>query len=76
MPPVAALQPWQWPTRPWARLHLDYAGPVKGKMYLIIMDVHSKWIEAVCTPSATSTAVIEEFRVLFLLSLTARHNCY
>ena len=38
MPPVAPLQPWQWPTRPWARLHLDYAGPVKGKMYLIIVD--------------------------------------
>ena len=64
-PSVAPLQPWQWPTRPWARLHLDYAGPVKGKMYLIIVDTHSKWIEAVCTPSATSAAVIEELNVLF-----------
>ena len=64
-PAVAPLQPWQWPTRPWKRLHLDYAGPVKGKMYLIIVDAHSKWIEAVCTPSATSAAVIEELRVLF-----------
>ena len=64
-PPVAPLQPWQWPTRPWARLHLDYAGPVKGRMYLIIVDAHSKWIEAVCTPSATSAAVIEELNVLF-----------
>ena len=63
--PAAPLQPWQWPTRPWKRLHLDYAGPVKGKMYLIIIDAHSKWIEAVCTPSATSAAVIEELRVLF-----------
>ena len=34
-------------------------------MYLIIVDVHSKWIEVVCTPSATSSAVIEEHRVLF-----------
>ena len=64
-PPVAPLQPWQWPTRPWARLHLDYAGPVKGRMYLIIVDAHSKWIEAICTPSATSAAVIEELNVLF-----------
>ena len=63
--PAAPLQLWQWPTRPWKRLHLDYAGPVKGKMYLIIIDAHSKWIEAVCTPSATSAAVIEELRVLF-----------
>ena len=64
-PAVAPLNPWQWPTRPWARLHLDYAGPLKGKMYLIIVDAHSKWIEAVCTPFATSAAVIEELNVLF-----------
>ena len=24
-PPLAPLNPWNWPTRPWARLHLDYA---------------------------------------------------
>lgn len=64
-PPVAPLQPWSWPTRPWARLHLDYAGPVQGKMILILIDAHSKWIEAICTPSATSAAVIEELRTLF-----------
>ena len=59
------LQQWQWPTRPWKRLHLDYAGPVKDKMYLMISNTHSKWIEAVCTPSATPSAVIKELRVLF-----------
>ena len=64
-PPVAPLHPWAWPTRPWARLHLDYAGPVQGKMILVLIDAHSKWIEAVCTPSATSSAVIEELRTLF-----------
>ena len=64
-PPVAPLHPWAWPTRPWARLHLDYAGPVQGKMILVLIDAHSKWIEAVCTPSATSSVVIEELRTLF-----------
>ena len=59
------LQPWTWPTRPWARLHLDYASPVEGKMILIIIDAHSKWIEAICTSNATSNAVIEELRELF-----------
>ena len=44
---------------------LDYAGPVHGKMYLVLIDAHSKWIEAFCTPSATSSAVIEELRPLF-----------
>ena len=64
-PPVALLHPWAWPTRPWACLHLDYAGPVQGKMVLVLIDAHSKWIEAVCTLSATSSAVIEELRTLF-----------
>ncbi len=62
---LAPLQPWSWPSRPWARLHLDYAGPVHGNMFLVLKDAHSKWIEAFCTPSATSSAVIEELRPLF-----------
>lgn len=61
-PPAAPLHPWSWPTRPWACLHLDYAGPVEGKMMLILIDAHSKWIEAICTRNATSSAVIEELR--------------
>ena len=40
------LHPWQWPTHPWTRLQIDFAGPVDGKMLLIIVDSHSKWIEA------------------------------
>lgn len=57
-PPVAPLQPWAWPTRPWARLHIDYAGPLNGQMVLIIIDAHSKYIEAIPTS-------IEELRTLF-----------
>ena len=30
--------PWQWPSRPWARLHLDFAGPFNGHMYLILIE--------------------------------------
>ena len=64
-PSVAPLHPWSWLTRPWARIHLDYAGPVDGKMILVVVDSHSKWIEAVCTSSSTSAVVIEELRSLF-----------
>ena len=53
------------PMELWARLHLDYAGPVQGKMILVMVDAHSKRIEAICTPNATSTAVIEELRTIF-----------
>lgn len=64
-PPQAPLNPWKWPTRPWARLHLDYAGPFENKMILVLIDAHSKWIEACCTPNATSKAVIAELRPIF-----------
>ena len=64
-PPVAHLNPWKWPTRPWARLHLDFAGPFVGKTILIVIDAHSKWIEAMCTPSTASSHVIEALRTLF-----------
>ena len=26
-PPVAPLQPWEWPEKSWVRVHADYAGP-------------------------------------------------
>ena len=64
-PPVAPLNPWKWPTRPWARLHLDFAGPFEGKNILIVIDAHSKWVEATCTPSTSSSAVIEVLRSIF-----------
>ena len=63
--PVAPLNPWKWPTRPWACLHLDFLGPFEGKNILVIIDAHSKWIEAVCTPSTSSASVIEVIRTLF-----------
>ena len=64
-PPVAPLNPWKWPTRPWARLHLDFLGPFEGKNILIAIDAHSKWIEAACTPSTSSASVMEVMRALF-----------
>ena len=33
-PPAAPLHIWQWPTTPWKRIHIDFAGPFLGKMFL------------------------------------------
>ena len=57
MPPKAEIHPWDWPKHPWHRLHLDYAGPIKSKFYLILVDAHSKWVEIFPTtgPSASET---------------------
>ena len=64
-PPPAPLQPWIWPSQPWARIHMDYAGPFLGHRFLIVVDAHSKWIEAFTMPTITSSATIEKLRVLF-----------
>ena len=58
-PPVAPLLPWKWPSRPWVRLHIDFAGPLEGKMMFVVVDSHSKWIEAFTNTSATSHTLIE-----------------
>ena len=44
-PPVAPLQPRIWPSQPWKRIHVDFAGPFMGDSYLIAVDAHSKWPE-------------------------------
>ena len=41
-PPLAPLHVWEWPTKPWIRVHADYAGPFMGNMFLILIDAHSK----------------------------------
>ena len=34
-PQIVPLHPWEWPYRPWSQLHIDYAGPFMGKMFLL-----------------------------------------
>ena len=64
-PPLAPLNPWNWPTRPWARIHLDYAGPFQSHYFLVLIDAHSKWIEAFPATSPSSNVTIELLRPVF-----------
>ena len=64
-PPVAPLCSWQWPTRPWSRIHIDFAGPMDDLTFLVIIDAHSKWIEVFKMNSTTATATIRELRSVF-----------
>ena len=64
-PAVAPLHPWVWPSKPWQRLHIDFAGPVKGKMFLVVVDAHSKWPEVIEMATTTASKTIEELRKLF-----------
>ena len=64
-PPVAPAHPWPVPDKPWTRLHIDYAGPLEGQMFLLITDAHSRWMEIHATNTSTSCATIELLRKSF-----------
>ena len=34
--PKSPLNPWIWPFKPWSQIHIDFAGPLNAKSYLII----------------------------------------
>ena len=44
---------------------MDYAGPFEGRMIFIIVDVHSKYIDAHVVSSATTSATITKLRQTF-----------
>ena len=62
---TAPLPPWNWPTRAWQRIHIDFAGPFLGHMFFLIIDAYSKWLEIFLMPTTTSTKTIETLRSLF-----------
>ena len=57
-PPKAPLHPWVFPDRPWLRIHIDYAGPIMGKMILVVVDAYSKWIDAHISSGCTAAITI------------------
>lgn len=65
VPPPAPLHAWEWPNRPWARLHIDHAGPFLGKQFLIVVDAHSKWMESRTVSSTSTHTTIRHLRSIF-----------
>lgn len=64
-PPKAPLHPWTWPSRPWQRIHVDFAGPFMKKMFLIVVDAYSKWGEVIEMNQTTAAETIMALRQLF-----------
>ena len=56
-PSPVQIHPWTFPARPWSRIHVDFAGPISGCTYLVVVDAYSKFPEVVkmSTTSAKST---------------------
>ena len=62
-PPQAPLQPWDRPKTPWQRVHKDFL--FMNKMFMVVVDSHSKWLEVEIMPNMTSETTIEKLCDLF-----------
>lgn len=64
-PPKCTPQPWPCPSEPWSRIHADYAGPLDGQYFLIIVDAFSNWPEIFKTTSTTTSKTIDLMKEAF-----------
>ncbi len=55
LPPAAPWHPQLSPCSPWSQIHLDYATPIAGQMFLDLIDAHTKWLEVFHVAAATSS---------------------
>ena len=46
------------PDEPLSRLHIDFTDPFIGNHFIILVDVHSKWLEVGIVPSSSSQSAI------------------
>ena len=58
-PVKCELSSWPSAEKPWTRIHADFAGPINGNIYLIVVDSYSKWPEIRKIDKATSEATIQ-----------------
>ena len=49
------------------RLHIDVAGPFEGRMFLVVVDSHSKCLDVISVLNANSATTIHELRELFTI---------
>ena len=65
LPVKTTLSSWPVPERPWARVHVDFAGPHEGQNFMVVVDAYSKWPEIFIMDRTTTTATINQLQKLF-----------
>ncbi|CAI2734266.1 unnamed protein product [Schistosoma spindalis] len=64
-PPKVESQPWPETKTPWVRLHVDYAGPIYGHYFLVVVDSYSKWPEIYVVRRPSTSETLLHLRQLF-----------
>ncbi|XP_037906145.1 uncharacterized protein K02A2.6-like [Hermetia illucens] len=57
---------WSLPEHCWQRLHVDFAGPFQGKMWIVLVDALLKWVEADVLYAATTRTLCEFLEEKFI----------
>jgi transposase InsO family protein len=66
--PARSYKSWPQTQKPWERIHLDFAGPFKGKMWLVCIDAHSRfpYVAMLDIGKTTSSDTIAVLRHIFI----------
>ena len=65
VPAKAPLHFWEFPQKPWSRLHIDHAGPFLGKYFFVLIEAYSKWLEVHIVNSTSSEVTIQKLQQIF-----------
>ncbi|VDO20874.1 unnamed protein product [Haemonchus placei] len=66
LPTKNTLCSWFRPDAPWSPIHVDFAGPIEGIFYVVVIDAFSKWREIIPMTSFTSIATLRKLRRPFV----------
>lgn len=64
MPELAPRHPWQYPSAPWDRVHVDF-GEWNKRHFFVMVDAYSKWPEVRAMSSTTAQHTIEVMQDVF-----------
>lgn len=56
---------WEGTKNPWSRIHIDFAGPLKGNLFFLVVDSYSKWLEVYQVSATSSSCAMAVLRQLF-----------
>lgn len=73
--PKTFLRSWPITEGLWERIHLDFLGPYRGKLLLLIVDSSSKWVEVFVMPLHELSINLEKLRHLFAPFCSFQNSC-
>ena len=56
---------WTYPEQPRSQVHVDFAAPINGLSFLVVVDAHSKWPEIFLMKNTDTHSIIIVLRWLF-----------